>query len=118
MDSTFAERFAAEWIAAWNAHDLDRVFTHYTDDFEMSSPKIIQVAGEPSGKLRGKPAIGAYWSKALGLLPDLHFELITVLAGVDSITIYYKGAGGRLAAEVFFFNADQKVSKAFAHYAL
>jgi hypothetical protein len=24
LDNTFADRFAAEWIGAWNSHDLDR----------------------------------------------------------------------------------------------
>ena len=60
MDSKFAAGFAAEWIAAWNAHDLQRVLSHYTDDFEMTSPKIVQIAGEPSGRLVGKAAVGAY----------------------------------------------------------
>jgi len=55
-------------------------------------------------------------AKALQLIPDLHFELVSVLVGVGSVTIYYKGAGGRLAAEVFFFDANQKVSRAVAHY--
>jgi ketosteroid isomerase-like protein len=116
MDRDFAKDFAAEWIDAWNAHDLDRVLSHYADDFEMSSPVIIQVAQEPSGTLRGKAAVSAYWKKALELIPDLHFQLISVLVGVTSITLYYKGARGRLAAEVFHFGAEQKVSKAFAHY--
>ena len=116
MDKSFADQFAHEWIAAWNAHDVDRVLTHYTDDFEMSSPVIIQVAGEASGKLKGKQAVGDYWRKALQLLPDLRFELIVVLTGVDSITIHYKGARGRLAAEVFHFDAQGKVFAAFAHY--
>jgi ketosteroid isomerase-like protein len=116
MDEAFAKDFAADWIDAWNAHDLDRVLSHYADDFEMSSPVIIQVAHEPSGTLRGKPAVGAYWKKALELIPDLHFQLISVLVGVNSITLYYKGARGRLAAEVFHFDAGQKVAKAFAHY--
>lgn len=52
MDKGFAERFAADWIDSWNAHDLDRVLSHYADDFEMSSPVIIQVVAEPSGTLR------------------------------------------------------------------
>jgi ketosteroid isomerase-like protein len=116
MDKAFAKDFAADWIDAWNAHDLDRVLSHYADDFEMSSPVIIQVAHEPSGTLRGKAAVGAYWKKALELIPDLHFQLISVLVGVTSITLYYKGARGRLAAEVFHFGAEQKVAKAFAHY--
>jgi ketosteroid isomerase-like protein len=40
MKPGFAERFAKEWVAAWNAHDLDRVLSHYEDDFEMPSPII------------------------------------------------------------------------------
>ncbi len=118
MDKAFAEHFAADWIDSWNAHDLDRVLSHYSDDFEMSSPVIVQVAGEPSGTLRGKAAVGAYWKKALELVPDLHFELVSVLAGTNSITLYYKGARGRLAAEVFHFGHDRKVTRAFAHYAV
>ncbi len=61
----FADRFAHEWIEAWNSHDLGRVLSHYHDDFIMSSPRIAAVVGEPSGVLRGKNAIGAYWKRAL-----------------------------------------------------
>ena len=117
IEKTYAEHFAADWIDSWNAHDLDRILSHYADDFEMTSPVIVQIAGEPSGTLRGKVAVGAYWRKALQLIPDLHFELVSVLVGVGSITLYYKGARGRLAAEVFHFGPANKVVKAFAHYA-
>jgi SnoaL-like domain len=116
MDKPFAEQFAADWIDSWNSHDLERVLSHYADDFEMSSPVITQLVGEPSGMLRGKVAVRAYWRKALEIIPDLHFELISVLAGVTSMTLYYKGTHDRLAAEVFHFGADRRVTKAFAHY--
>jgi hypothetical protein len=118
MDTEFAHHFAAEWIEAWNTHDLARVVSHYADDFEMSSPIIIQIVGEASGTQKGKAAVGAYWTKALTMIPDLHFELVNVLAGANSITLYYKGAGRRLVAEVLHFGADKKVGKAFAHYAV
>jgi len=116
MEKEFAKHFAAGWIAAWNSHDLDRIFAHYEDDFEMSSPIIRTLAGEPSGKLKGKAAVGAYWAKALKKTPDLHFDLVNVLTGVDSVTIYYKGHRG-LAAEVLHFGPGGKVRAAFAHYA-
>jgi hypothetical protein len=116
MDSEFANSFAAEWIAAWNAHDLPRVLSHYTDDFEMSSPKIVEIAGEPSGRLVGKPDVGAYWAKALARMPDLHFELLGVLYGVDSVVLYYRRAGGQRAAEVFYFNSEGLVCRACANY--
>ncbi|TAL06524.1 MAG: nuclear transport factor 2 family protein [Porticoccaceae bacterium] len=117
IDADFAAHFAADWIAAWNAHDLDRILAHYSDDFEMSSPVIVQIAGEPSGRLKGKAAVGAYWAKALVLIPELHFELVTTLLGVDSVTLYYKGVRG-MAAEVFFFGPERKVARACAHYAV
>ena len=116
MAPDFSERFAKEWVAAWNAHDLDRVLSHYENDFEMSSPIIRSLVGEASGTLRGKPAVRAYWAKALEAIPSLRFELVTVLTGVNSITLYYRGHRG-LVAEVFHFGASGKVSKAFAHYA-
>lgn len=115
IDRDFAEHFAQDWVAAWNAHDLDRVLSHYADDFEMSSPVIVRVAGEPSGTLRGKDRVGAYWAKALALNPELRFELVHTLIGVDSITLYYQSLRGP-AAEVFHFNAAGLVSRAFAHY--
>ncbi|MGE5240778.1 MAG: nuclear transport factor 2 family protein [Bacteroidota bacterium] len=117
IDEKFAEQFAREWIDAWNSHDLDRVLSHYDDQFEMSSPVIIQIAREPSGTLKGKDAVGAYWAKALQLIPDFRFELVTTLIGVDSITLYYRGHRG-MSAEVFHFGRDRKVVTAYAHYAL
>lgn len=116
MKPEFAERFANEWIAAWNSHDLERILEHYEDDFEMSSPIIATLGGEPSGKLKGKAAVGAYWARALEKAPNLRFELLTALAGVDSVTVYYKGHRG-LSAEVLHFGPSGKVRSAFAHYA-
>jgi len=115
IDRAFADHFATDWIDSWNKHDLARVLSHYTDDFEMLSPVIIKVAGERSGTLQGKEAVGSYWAKALQLVPNLHFELIATLVGVNSLTLYYNGVSGP-AAEVFHFNQDGKVTRACAHY--
>ena len=117
IDKKFAEHFAREWIDSWNSHDLNRILSHYSDEFEMSSPLISQIAHEPSGTLKGKEAVGAYWAKALQLIPDLRFELLTTLIGVNSITLYYRGHRG-MSAEVFHFSHDRKVVRAYAHYAL
>jgi len=115
LERKFVEGFAQEWIAAWNAHDFQRILEHYEDDFEMSSPLIPLLAGEPSGKLRGKAAVGAYWAEALSRVPDLHFDLVSTFVGVDSVTLYYQGHRG-LAAEVLHFGTSGKVRAAFAHY--
>ena len=117
MDAAFAQGFAKQWIAAWNAHDVDEILSHYDEDFEMSSPLILQMQLDFAGSLRGRSAVKNYWTEALQRVPDVHFELISILVGVQSITLYYKGARDRMSAEVFFFNAQGKVIKAIAHYA-
>ena len=116
INRTFAERFANEWIDAWNSHDLGRILSHYTDEFEMSSPIIVQMMGEPSGTLKGKKAVGAYWAKALAVFPDLHFDLVSTFIGANSITLYFRWARG-LLAEVFVFGPDMKVTRSYAHHA-
>lgn len=111
----FGEEFAKEWIAAWNSHDLERILSHYADDFTMSSPYIAEIAGVTSGSLTGKAAVRAYWSAALERMPTLRFEHVQTLVGAESVTIYYRGVRG-MAAEVFFFGQDHLVHEAAAHY--
>lgn len=115
MEREFAQKFSEEWIAAWNSHDLDKILSHYTNDFEMTSPIITRLANEPSGTLKGKEAVGAYWAKALDMHPELHFELLKTFAGVNSVVVYYRGHRG-FSTEILYFDSNGKVSKACAHY--
>jgi ketosteroid isomerase-like protein len=116
IDYSFARQFAEEWIAAWNAHDLERIFSHYTDDFEMASPYIVERMGEPSGRLRGKTTIRPYWEGALAAQPNLHFTLVGVLVGADSVAILYRRDSGHLVAEVLGFDGERRVVRGSAHY--
>ncbi|MFA5193578.1 MAG: nuclear transport factor 2 family protein [Verrucomicrobiia bacterium] len=112
----WAEPFARDWVEAWNAHDLERILSHYTDDFEMSSPFIAQFIGEASGLLAGKARVSAYWQAALQKVPNLHFDLQSVLVGSSSIVIYYRTSFGRRAAEVLYLDQAGLVHQAAAHY--
>jgi len=118
ITTEFAEKFAQEWVSSWNSHDLDRILSHYTEDCEINSPFIVTLMKETSGALKGKESVRAYWAKGLQLIPDLNFELIEVLIGVDSITIYYNAVFGKHAAEVLFFDDNFKVHRSVVHYKL
>ncbi|HKC37348.1 MAG TPA: nuclear transport factor 2 family protein [Chitinophagaceae bacterium] len=113
MDS---QKFAKEWIKSWNSHNLDDILSHYSDDIEITSPKIKSTLGIDIGSLKGKELIEDYWSKALQKSPDLHFELIEVAAGVSSVALYYKSVMKKMGVEVMFFNEQRKVNRMFAHY--
>ena len=60
--------------------------------------------------------IKKYWEDALEKIPDLHFELLDVAVGVESIVLYYKSVLSTHAMEVMHFNTEGKVNKVIAHY--
>lgn len=118
MNDRELSQWADEWFAAWNAHDLERILSHYAEDVEMVSPMIQRLMGEPSGRLQGKPVLRAYWTKALALVPNLSFESQSVCWGMDSVVLTYKGVNGRTVSEVLAFDPQGLVCRAHAHYAL
>jgi len=118
INREWAQEFANDWIASWNAHDMNRILSHYTDDFEMSSPLIVERLGILEGKLKGKNAVRDYWQHGLSMNPPLLFELIDVLVGINEITIYYSNVGRRIVAETLFFNDSGKVTHGFAQWAI
>jgi hypothetical protein len=70
---------ANHWLAAWNAHDLDSIMTHYDDAIELTSPVAAQLLGESHGKVVGKANLRAYFQRGLQAYPELHFRLEDVL---------------------------------------
>lgn len=98
--------FAREWCDAWNAHDLERVLQHFHDDVVFTSPGAQRFMPESGGVVRGKAALRAYWSKALAAIPDLHFRVESVFAGVDALVIQYLNQKGVRVSEVLIFNGD------------
>jgi hypothetical protein len=109
-----AESFAAEWIAAWNAHDLDRILSHYADDIEIRTPRAVAITGD--GVVRGRAALATYWDRALALLPDLHFSFEACLVGHDALTILYRNERGQHCAETVRFDSAGKVVQSIVCY--
>ena len=112
--SAIAE-FEHEWIEAWNAHDIDRILSHYRDDVRFVSP-IAGRFGTPRGELRGRHALRAYFERGLAAYPALHFQPIAALGGVGSIALHYHAIEDREAIEVMEFDACGHVTHAAVHY--
>lgn len=45
IQPSFAQSFASEWIDAWNAHDLERILSHYDDEVVVISPVALRLLG-------------------------------------------------------------------------
>ncbi|WP_162940370.1 nuclear transport factor 2 family protein [Gryllotalpicola protaetiae] len=113
---TEAEEFARQWVDAWNAHDLDAVLSHFTDDAEFSSPVAAQLLPETHGVLRGKQEIRSYWAIGLERIPMLRFEIVQVYAGLSTIVINYRNHTGSLVNEVLLLNDDGMVERGYGTY--
>jgi ketosteroid isomerase-like protein len=99
VDRETADR-VAEWLRAWNAHDARAVAAHFADDVSARSPLIEARRPGSGGVLHGRAAVLAYYEEGLGLAPELRFELVEVLRGVDQITIVYRNHVACLVAEM------------------
>jgi hypothetical protein len=111
-----ADEFAKDWIEAWNSHQIEAILSHYAEDVEFTSPFIVRLLNQPSGTIHGLSELRAYFLKGLEAYTDLHFELIEVLEGVNSVVLYYHSVKNLMSAEVMVFNEKGKVSKVIAHY--
>lgn len=116
MTQELADKFAAEWIAAWNAHDLEQIVRHYTDDVEFISPFAIKLLNNPAGTVNGKAALRKYFSAGLAKYPNLNFQLLHVYCGVRSVTLGYRSVNNLIAAEVMELNTQGRVTRVLAHY--
>ncbi len=102
-----AEKFAHEWIASWNAHDLDRIMAHYDEEVEYYSLFATQLTDHATGCIKGKSNVREYLSKGLAAYPDLKFKPINVFIGVLGIVLHYESVNDLIAAEAFELNSQR-----------
>jgi len=111
-----ARELAEHWVQAWNSHELDRIMAHYADDVVLISPVAAGILGDPSGRVTGKTALRAYFARALSVYPDLKFELVDLMWGLQSVVLYYVNQKGSKTGEYMEIDATGKVSKVVANY--
>ena len=116
MTKEDAGTFANHWIAAWNAHDLEAILSHYDDAIELTSPVSAKLLGASGGKVVGKANLRVYFQRGLAAYPELHFHLEDVLWGVSSIVLYYVNQRGTRTAEFMELSANGKVVRVVANY--
>jgi hypothetical protein len=116
LNAASARSFAQEWADAWNSHDLERILAHYAEDVVLTSPVALQRFGG-DGTVRGKAALRSYFEGGLKAFPDLHFELIETLWGLETVVVcFINSVRGSKCAEVMLLNRVGKVAGVWANY--
>ena len=115
MQKEQAWEAAKDWCDAWNRRDLDGIMRHYADDVELSSPIIVKRWGIADGWLRGKAKVRENF--AIGIkTPNLRFELIDVLLGVNAMCVVYRRETGALVTDLVELDATGKGRRVVACY--
>jgi predicted ester cyclase len=111
-----AWELARHWVAAWNAHDLELIMTHYDEAVELTSPVAARLLEKADGKVVGKTNLCEYFQRGLDAYPDLRFQLEDVLWGLNSVVLYYVNQKGTRTAEFMELSANGKVMRVVANY--
>ena len=116
LQASFAREFAQDWVDAWNSHDLERILTHYDDEVLLVSPVALKLLSG-DGTVRGKAALREYFLRGIQAFPDLRFNLIDALWGIETIVVYYiNNVRGSKTAEVMLLNPAGKIRCVWANY--
>jgi ketosteroid isomerase-like protein len=115
MEREGRERFAAEWAQAWNERAVEKVLAHFHRDVVFRSPTALAVLGTPV--VRGKEALRAYWTTALGRIGSLRFTVERVLwdpARRELAIVYTSEIDGnaRKVSENLSFDANGEIVSA------
>ena|SRR5438477_12634549 len=111
-----ALEFAKHWVEAWNSHNLDEIMSHYAADVVLVSPVAARVLNDPSGTVKGREAVHAYFRRGLEAYPNLKFELIDVMWGLSSVVLYYVNQTGTNTGEFMEIDSGGKVIRVVANY--
>src|SRR6478735_4822990 len=98
----FPDRWADQWIDAWNRRDLEALLQLYSEDIQLRSPFSKVYAGD--GIVKGKAALRDYWGEAMRRMPNLSLKKIAVYTGHLALALHYRDQAGRNCIETVLFN--------------
>jgi ketosteroid isomerase-like protein len=101
-----AVAFSEQWVAAWNAHDVELVLEHFHEDAVFTSPVAAKILPDTAGIVHGKAALRDYWTRALQHVANLRFVVEAVYEGIDTVVIAYRNQDDGLVSEVLRFAGD------------
>ncbi len=99
---------AERWLAAWNAHDIDRILALYAANARHTS-KRVRLLGGSEETLHGIEAIADYFRRGLERYPTLRFAPKSVSSGPRTVVIEYSRSGvdaEELTVELLEIDAD------------
>ncbi|MEI6310871.1 MAG: nuclear transport factor 2 family protein [Bacteroidota bacterium] len=112
-------QIAHQWFDAFNKHDLEALLALYDDNAEHYSPKLKVHQPETLGLIQGKAALHHWWQDAFKRLPELHYEIIHLMADEQQVFMEYirqtPNEADLRVGEVLYFETGKIISSRVYH---
>ncbi|MFN8957380.1 MAG: YybH family protein [Hyphomonadaceae bacterium] len=96
--------FAAAWIADWNAHDVEKILSHYAEDVVFHSPNsALRTKGEKTF-FTSREELRPYFNFAFHIRPHLRFTLLNFCQDRQGLALIYQDETGATATELMDLN--------------
>jgi hypothetical protein len=108
---------AEDWIAAWNAHDLDAILEHYAENVVFRADTVVARWNREDGTLRNKAELREHFRLGLERASNLHFTLREVLTCPDGYAVVYVRENGNVVIDAVELDDDGNAARVHAYYA-
>jgi ketosteroid isomerase-like protein len=111
-----ARTCAKEWVAAWNAHDLDQIMAHYAADVILEAQTVVSRWKKPDGRLVGKEELRKHFALGLQLSPQLKFTIEDIFLAPSGYALLYRRENGNRAIEAVTLNNEGLATRVTVYY--
>jgi hypothetical protein len=111
------QHLAEDWIDAWNAHDLDRIISHYAENVVFEASTVVDRWGREDGRLIGRAEVREQFRKGLELAPNAHFTLEGVFLAPSGYAVLYSRENGNRVIDRVILDDEGLAARVTAFYA-
>ena len=101
-------------ISTYTINDTRKQIVDFAGPYYVAGQDILVKSDDTS--IKGIAGVRDYFARALDRNPTLRFDPMFVTTGLQTVNLIYRRMSGDLAAEVFFLNADLKITRSISHY--
>ncbi|MFI6517519.1 nuclear transport factor 2 family protein [Spirillospora sp. NPDC050679] len=111
-----ARAHADQWLAAWEARDLDAIMACYSEEVDFAATTVVTRWDRPDGRLRSKAELRHHFERGLGLAPELRFVEEAFLTSPGGYALLYRRENGNRALDVVELDQHGRAARVRAFY--